>query len=194
MRTEVRHVTTERLDLTPVRVADLDEVYALHSDARLWNHFPSGRHTDPERTREFLVERERQWRADGLGYWLARLREPLGPAAQGQLAGVGGCAAPAGKPWWNLYYRIVAELHGRGLAAELCRAALAAAHAIAPERPVLAYLLEANLASARTAERAGLTLAWRGPDAGNPDPTAVRLVYADRPLAPDVLAAIAGQP
>ena len=40
------------------------------------------------------------------------------------------------------------------------------------------------------AERAGLTLVWRGPDAGNPDPAAVRLVYADRPVSDDLLARI----
>lgn len=190
MLADVRRLTTERLDLAPVRVADLAEVHALHSDPRLWNHFPSGRHRDPERTREFLTERERQWRDDGLGYWLARLREPLGPFEAGAVAGVGGCAAPAGQPFWNLYYRVAAELHGRGLATELSRAGVDAAHGVAPSRPVLAYLLESNVASARTAERVGLVRVWRGPDAGNPDPAAVRLVYADRDLDADVLAAI----
>ncbi len=35
---------------------------------------------------------------------------------------------------------------------------------------------------AQAAERAGLHLVWRGVDVGNPDPSAVRLVYADRGL------------
>ena len=65
-------------------------------------------------------------------------------------------------------------------------AAIDAAHAVAPGRPVIASLLEHNVESRRRAERAGLSLVWRGPDAGNPDPAAVRLVYADRPLT-DVL-------
>ena len=59
-------------------------------------------------------------------------------------------------------------------------AAVDAAHDVAPERPVLAYLLEHNHASRRTAEKVGLRLVWRGPDADNPDPEAVRLVYLDR--------------
>ncbi len=50
-------------------------------------------------------------------------------------------------------------------------AALDAAHAVAPDRP-------------------GPTLVRRGPDAGNPDPAAVRLVLADRPLDDDLLAAV----
>ncbi len=61
-------------------------------------------------------------------------------------------------------------------------ATLDAAHAVAPDRPVVAYLLEHDLESRGRAERAGPPLQWRGPDAGNPDPAAVRLMYADRPL------------
>jgi hypothetical protein len=49
-------------------------------------------------------------------------------------------------------------------------------------------LLEHNRASKAVAEKAGLQLVWRGPDAGNPDPSATRMVYADRDLMPDVLA------
>jgi hypothetical protein len=37
-------------------------------------------------------------------------------------------------------------------------------------------------ARARVAEKPGLALQHRGPDSGNPDPHAVRLVDADRPL------------
>jgi hypothetical protein len=70
---------------------------------------------------------------------------------------------------------------------------LDAARAADPDRPVVAYLLEHDEASRRRAERAGLTLVWRGPDAGNPDPAAVRLVLADRPLDDDLRAALTAQ-
>jgi hypothetical protein len=69
-------------------------------------------------------------------------------------------------------------------------ASLDAAHAVDPDRPVIAYLVEHNERSRGRAERSGLSLVWRGPDAGNPDPAAVRLVYADRPLDDDVLARV----
>ncbi len=59
-----------------------------------------------------------------------------------------------------------------------------------PEIPVVAYLLEHNTASARVAEKIGLTLAHRGIDTGNPDPDAIRLVYADRKLSCDELSLI----
>jgi RimJ/RimL family protein N-acetyltransferase len=104
--------------------------------------------------------------------------------------GTGGCALRVGTSWWNLYYRLTPAAWGRGLAAELVDAALEAAHAVAPDRPVVAYLLEHNVQSRGRAERAGLTLVWRGPDAGNPDAAAVRLVYADRPVSNDLLARI----
>jgi hypothetical protein len=55
---------------------------------------------------------------------------------------------------------------------------------------VITYLLEHNAESRGRAERSGLTLVWRGPDAGNPDPAAVRRVYADRPLTDDLLARV----
>ena len=47
-----------------------------------------------------------------------------------------------------------------------------------------------NAESRGRAERSGLTLLWRGPDAGNPDPDAARLVYADRPVDDDLLARV----
>jgi hypothetical protein len=54
----------------------------------------------------------------------------------------------------------------------------------------VAYLLEHNERSRGRAEKAGLSLVWRGPDAGNPDPAAVRLVFADRDLDDALLARI----
>jgi RimJ/RimL family protein N-acetyltransferase len=175
-------VTTSRLSLTSASTRDLEPMVALHADERVWRHLPAGRHVDPERTRRLLVECERQWETDGLGYWVARLRQPLGELSAGAVAGIGGCGRTAGTSRWNLYYRLAPEVQRQGLATELCRAALDAARRVRPDLPVVAYLLEHNLASKATAERLGLVPVWRGHDAGNPDPDAVRLIYADRPL------------
>jgi RimJ/RimL family protein N-acetyltransferase len=178
--------------LAPVAMADLDEIAALHADERVWRHRPNGRHTSVEQTRVKVLAMEQQWAYDGLGYWTARLREPLADLPAGAFVGVGGCAISTGTTWWNLYYRFRPESHGHGLATELSRAALAAARSTRPVRPVVAYLLEENVASKATAERASLDLQWRGSDAGDPD--AVRLVYADRPLDPDQLDEIIRHP
>ena len=63
-----------------------------------------------------------------------------------------------------------------------------------PDLPVIAYLLEHNAESRGRAERSGLSMVWRGPDAGNPDPAAVRLIYADRPVPGELLARVAAHP
>ncbi len=191
-----RHVLTPRLRLDAVVPADLDDLYALMSDAGTWAHLPSGRHTSPDQTMAGIEHSVGHWSRDGLGYWTARLRDdasvPGLPA--GSLVGTGGCAVRVGTTWWNLYYRFTPAAWGHGLAAELVTTAIERAHAVAPDRPVIAVLLEHNAESRGRAERAGLSLVWRGPDAGNPDPSAVRLVFADRPLADDLLSRIATHP
>ena len=193
---DLRHVTTERLRLDAVVPGDLDEHFALLSDPGSWQHLPSGRHTSPDQTMAGIQHSVRHWVRDGLGYWTARLRADLPEAglAAGSVVGTGGCAVRDGDTWWNLYYRLTRAAWGLGLAAELVTAAMDAARAVDPDRPVVAYLLEHNRESRGRAERSGLQLLWRGPDAGNPEPDAVRLVYADRPLSTELLERITARP
>jgi RimJ/RimL family protein N-acetyltransferase len=182
--TDWRHHRTGRLWLEAPQEGDLPDLHAIHGDPASWTHFPQGRHLDLAATRELLERQQGRWAERGLGYWVVREHDG------GPVVGLGGCAWRQGWPGWNLAYRLAAQAQGRGYATELGRAALAAAAAVAPDRPVVAYLLEHNHASRRTTERLGLTRQWRGPDAGNEDPDAVRLVYADRPLAEDLLARV----
>jgi RimJ/RimL family protein N-acetyltransferase len=88
---------------------------------------------------------------------------------------------------WNLYYRLTPEAQGRGYATELAMSSCAAAARLRPDLPVVALLLEHNQASGAVARRCGLKLVWRGPDVGNPDRAAVRLIYADRDLIPGTI-------
>ena len=39
-----------------------------------------------------MTEMEHQWDRDGLGYWVARLHQPLAGLPAGTCVGVGGCA------------------------------------------------------------------------------------------------------
>lgn len=176
-----RHVRTERLWLDEPVDADADDLFAIHHDPASWRHFPSGRVTDPAAGAVMVEASRRRFERDGLAYWSVR-DEPGGP-----VVGRGGCVVPdealGGRGWWNLYYRFDQRVLGRGYAVEMALSALEAAHDVAPDRPVLAFLVEHNVASRRTAEKLGLRLVWRGPDHGNPDPDAARLVYLDR--APD---------
>ena len=169
-----RRTRSDRLWLDAPSPTDLDEFYAIHGDPRTWTHLPSGRHASREASAAKLDAIVAQWAADGLGYWSVRT------SASGPVVGVAGCAVPPGRSWWNLYYRFAVSAQGHGYAAEVAIRAIEAAHEVAPERPVLAYLDEDNTASRRTTERLGLQQVWRGPDRDNPDPAAVRVVYADR--------------
>lgn len=167
------HVRTERLWLDRPVQGDLADLHRIHADPDSWAHFPQGRHLDLARTQQTLDKSEVEW-THGLGYWCVR------DSAGGPVIGMAGCGVVWGAPWWNLYYRFDSSVRGLGYAAETADAALEAADDVDPDRPVLAYLLEINVASRRTAERAGLSLVWSGPDVGNDDPEAVRLVYLDR--------------
>lgn len=168
-------ILTDRLRLTRAVPSDLDAVFAIQSDPRVWTHYPSLRHTGTAQTVEMMERWDRSWAEAGLGSWVARLRDT------GEVVGNGGCTLLGGEVW-NIGYRIAADHHGQGLATELARAGIDAAREIDPERPVIAYLVEHNSASAHVAEKLGLQLVHRAPDIGNPDPAVFRLVYADRPL------------
>jgi RimJ/RimL family protein N-acetyltransferase len=89
-------------------------------------------------------------------------------------------------------HRFAADVHGHGYATELASKALRQAHAVDPARPVVASLLEHNIASERVAVKLGMKLMYRARDVGNPDLSAVRLVYADRPLSAAELSATIG--
>ena len=174
--------TTTRLSLDRPQPSDLDELFAIYSDPQVWRHFPSLRHTEPERTAAMPHRWIDEWERDGLGMWMVRL--PGDPA----LLGHGGCTIRQDS-FWNLGYRFAPAAQGHGYATEVATEAVSAAQLHRPELPVVAYLLENNAASANVAVKVGLALQHRAPDAGNPDPQAIRLVYADRQLTADQLSA-----
>ena len=186
-------ILTDRLSLRRPEPGDLDAVFAVYSDPRVWTHFPSLRPTEPERVAAMLERWGSSWRVHGLGSWIVRLRETGEVIGNGGGTMLGADAPDAGPDGparvWNLGYRLSADHHGRGYATEVARAALAAAARVAPEVPVIAYLVEHNRASAAVAEKVGLRLVHRAPDLGNPDPAVMRLVYADRALTPAQLTA-----
>lgn len=177
-----QRISTERLDLDPPIASDLDEWFAVAGDPRLWRHFPSGRATRREEVAATLRRIADEWEQVGLGAWTVRRR------GHPPLIGYGGCSLRM-NTFWNLSYRLAANVHGAGLATELATEALQQARRVRPVAPVLARLLEHNRASAAVAQKVGLTLQYRGPDVGNPDTAAIRLIYSDRPLGEDELEA-----
>lgn len=170
---------TERLVLRRPVPQDLDEVFAIHHDPRVWTHFPSLRHLDTAPTLAMMQGWERSWSDAGLGSFVARSRE------SGEMIGNGGCSVRgfgAEGAVWNVGYRIAADHHGHGYATELAAAGMRRARELAPERPLIAFMVEHNAASAHVAEKLGLEFAHRAPDRGNPDPSVMRLIFSDRPL------------
>lgn len=83
---------------------------------------------------------------------------------------------------FNLYYRLAPETWGRGIAGSVAREAVARAHRGWPQRPIIARMQPGHDASVRTALRAGLQEVGRDPQG--------RMVMADRPLSPDLLATL----
>lgn len=158
--------------------ADLERLFELYSDPRVWGPDPLSRHEDPAQTERMIGNWRLAWERDGLGMWTAW--------DGGEFVGIGGCFVRYGVAW-NLGFRLCPERWGSGYAQEISAAAISAAREKRPELPVTAYLLEGNERSLRAVERTGLSLVWRGPDAGNPDAAAIRLLYGDRPLPSKVL-------
>ncbi|MGO4785456.1 GNAT family N-acetyltransferase [Cryobacterium sp. W22_MBD10_FK3] len=200
-------LVTARLRLDPLAAADLAGVHAIYADPDTWRHLPSGRHTTLAQTDRMVDESERSWAASGLGRWTIRLRSDL-PGTNlpaGSIIGVASatlmeCGAR------NFGYRLTPASWGVGLATEAATAALAVARA--STFPVTARALAANLASVRVLERIGLTRVWSGrglpgaepdgtplagADTAPPHPHSIaleRVIFADRPLPGELLAAI----
>lgn len=179
-------LVTDRLVLTVPRRADRAELYELYADPQVWRDDPVSRHVTADQTEAMIGRWRVGWLRNGLGMWVARSAEP---ATERRLVGIGGCFIRQGVAW-NLGFRLSPPFWGHGYAQEIIRAAVGAARAVRADLPMTAYLLEGNVRSQRATERAGLRLVWRGPDAGNPDRQAVRLLYADQALEPAVVRAL----
>ncbi|UJP09244.1 GNAT family N-acetyltransferase [Microbacterium sp. KUDC0406] len=172
---------TERLILRRPADDDIDAIHEIFSDPRVWEHYPTLRHVERATTAHLLRRWQERWGEVGLASWIVRLRDT------GEVIGTGGCTLLTGASEaadvWNLGYRISADHHRRGYATEVSRAGIAAARNLRPATPIIAFLVAHNTASAAVAEKVGLSLVHRGPDAGIPDPSVIRLIYADRPLS-----------
>lgn len=177
---------------------DSDEVFAISMDPRTWSHAPGAQLDDPRASAELLAMFREGWSAHGLSNWVIRLGEgqdyqDLWP---GRILGTGGVHLfePAGPgPFWNLGYRFRPSSWGHGFATEVASLAVALAREIHPEAPVTARVLTTNPASARVLQKTGLKLVWQGTPsvetlAAVGHREVQRMVYADRDLAPQMLA------
>lgn len=139
--------TTDRLVLR--RPTDADRAFhdEVHSDPQLYRHAPHVVGTPETNAAAFKAILD-HWEQHGFGYWVAEDR------ATGMPLGWVGVKRSEG--FHNLYYRFAAAAHGRGLAKEAGRAAVAMATEWQPDQPVRALVKEHNVASVRTALACGL--------------------------------------
>lgn len=161
------------LELTPMSVDDVDDLWPLLSDRRMWAHEPASTHPDPSVTRGYLERAAARW-VEGLSYWTVRL------AASGEAVGSGGAQhhTRGGADHWNLNYRIAPAHQGHGYAGLLLAASLDAARSVAPDRPCVAWIDAHNPASIAVARRGGLRdLGLRHNPSDRP-----RLAWSDRDL------------
>ncbi|OKL54442.1 hypothetical protein BSZ39_04245 [Bowdeniella nasicola] len=154
-------------------IDDIDAVHALYSDPRVWKHYPSGRFTRRSETEALMRMWLEGWEREGLSSWLIWDGD--------RVVGICGPKLRRGS-YWNLGYWIAPQAQGRGIATRAARYSVERANAANADLPVVARLLEHNTRSRLVAERIGLRCCFAGPDTGNPNGPATRLIYADRDL------------
>jgi len=140
---------TARLRLRRVTHGDVESVVSLSTDPSTHRHSPTGTPTRAEA--EAYVRRfAEDWDTHGIGYWLVEY--------EGRDVGLAGVkpATLGDLPIWNMYYRFTPAVHGRGLAAEATREAIAVAREHTPEWPVVVRTRPGNDAAVRLALAIGL--------------------------------------
>jgi RimJ/RimL family protein N-acetyltransferase len=147
-------LTSGRLTLTPAADHDLPALLAMRADGP----------PDPARDARVraLVERNaEQFAAHGFGLWM--LHDRSGPVGYFGVRPRESAREP------ELYYGLVPEARGRGLATEAGRAVLSRLFAASPEiTGAWAVTDPDNLASCRVLERLGMRLEFEGEFDGRP--------------------------
>lgn len=142
---------TPRLSLSVPTDADIDAIFAIHSDSRTYAHRPEL----AMKTREEAVELARAWNENWcgkqLGYYVVSTLD-------GTTIGFTGVrhSEEAGEEVLNLYYRFAPESQGKGYAKEAAAAAITSARERFPQLPVVAIIDPTNEASIALALKLGL--------------------------------------
>lgn len=156
-----RHLT-DRLELRAFSLDDLDAVYTLMSDPRVWEHRPAGVHTSRRRTAEQLSRGEQACELDGLGYWSMDAQQRRDVRRR----------------------RGLPTRRRRGLPTRR-HSGLAAARALDAALPVVASVLAHNSASRAVAAADGLRLVSQVAEREG-----TRLLYCDRDVDPEPIEAM----
>ncbi|MFD0548755.1 GNAT family N-acetyltransferase [Streptomyces rectiviolaceus] len=154
-RPATEELRTVRLSLRRPVEADIDAIFAIHSDPGTCLHNPSDALVRPEEAAALYQRWNDQWQSCGYGYWVVRRHDS---ARQLGFCGI----KPVdlhGMRTLNLFYRFATSAWGRGYAAESATAVTTWASRHVPDLPLIARVRPANAASRRVAVAAGLTRA-----------------------------------
>jgi RimJ/RimL family protein N-acetyltransferase len=147
-------VRTERLDLRRFDDADLDELAEVFAQTEVWQ-FPFGRGFTRLESEEFLHRQMDHWSEVGFGCWVARTID------DGRIIGYLGLSVPTFLPEIlpavEVGWRLAPSVWGRGYAQEGASAALEQAFTTLGIDSVCSVPQAGNPASARVAERLGMT-------------------------------------
>ncbi|MGX7679926.1 GNAT family N-acetyltransferase [Jatrophihabitans sp. DSM 45814] len=164
-------LSTARLRLTAVAVADLADFHRLHSDPALYANEPEMRHPDLCHSRSVLDGLIEDWSVWGLGYWSVR------DAATGRYLGCGGVRR--NEVNWNVYYRLHLADWGHGYAVEILRLAAPCAAAVEVGAVLQATIRPQNGPSRRVAEKLGMIFCGIQDDVGGAKQTYYQLPAKD---------------
>lgn len=154
-------LSTPRLNLAVPTDADIDAIFAIHSDARTYKHRPELAMKTREEATELARAWQANWREKQLGYYVVSTLD-------GTTIGFTGVrhSEEAGEEVLNLYYRFAPESQGQGYAKEAATAAITSARERFPQLPVVAIIDPTNESSIALALKLGLQ---HVPGAGVPD-------------------------
>ena len=158
---DIHTLRTPQLKLSAPTDTDIDAIFAIHSDARTYEHRPDLAMKTREEAMELARAWQANWRENHLGYYVVSTLE-------GTTIGFTGVrhSEESGEEVLNLYYRFAPESQGKGYAKEAAAAAIGSARERFPQLPVVAIIDPTNEASIGLALKLGLRLA---PGAGVPD-------------------------
>ncbi|HET7823040.1 MAG TPA: GNAT family N-acetyltransferase [Ornithinibacter sp.] len=181
MQKAPRELTTNRLTLRPPGRADRSLWVGLHRDPALYEHALDAMPGTAEAAARGFTDCLDRWESAGFDYGV--VEETITRTG----IGVGGLRRQRddrGEQVLNLYYRLAAPVHGRGLATEAARAWTAHALEWLPDLPVVVTSRAANLAALNTALAAGLQKVGASDD-GDGGATASTVLRAPRVEAHD---------
>lgn len=124
-------LNTPRLSLSVPTDADINAIFAIHSDARAYEHRPELAMKSRDEAVELARAWQTNWREKQLGYYVVSTLD-------GTTIGFTGVrhSEEAGEKVLNLYYRFAPESQGQGYAKEAAAAAIASARGVSLSSPL----------------------------------------------------------